>query len=151
MILFLYELEHTGRFSNLHQCTFNFEQIAHIVQKFPLLTLSKLIPAEGMLRMLVSIVGMQITSTLHLQSRSSHRRCSLKSSVTKNFANFTGKHHCWRLFLINLLAKRPAPILKKRLLHGCFPVNITKFLRTVLLQNTSGGCLYLQNYDSHEH
>ena len=36
--------------------------------------------------------------------RSSHRRCSLKKSILKNFANFTGKHMSWRLFLIRLQA-----------------------------------------------
>ena len=35
--------------------------------------------------------------------RSSHRRCSIKS-VLKNFANFTGKHLCWSLFLLKLQA-----------------------------------------------
>ena len=28
--------------------------------------------------------------------RTSHRKCSLKKGVYKNFANFTGKHLCWR-------------------------------------------------------
>ena len=35
---------------------------------------------------------------------------------------------------------RSATSLKKRLWHGCFPVNFVKFLRTPFLQNTSGGC-----------
>ena len=32
---------------------------------------------------------------------------------------------------------RPATLLKKRLLHRCFPMNFVKFLRTTFLQNTS--------------
>ena len=36
--------------------------------------------------------------------RSSHRRCSVKKGVLKKFANFTGKHLCWSLFLIKLQA-----------------------------------------------
>ena len=32
--------------------------------------------------------------------------------------------------------------LKKRLLHGCFPVNFVKFLRTSFLQNPSGRLLF---------
>ena len=32
--------------------------------------------------------------------RSSRRRCSFKKIVIKKFANFTGKHLCWSLFLI---------------------------------------------------
>ena len=46
-------------------------------------------------------------STIHGQfflimsttSRSSHRRCSMKKSVLRNFAKFTGKHLCQSLFL----------------------------------------------------
>ena len=30
---------------------------------------------------------------------SSHRRCSLKKGVLRNFAKFTGKHPCQRIFL----------------------------------------------------
>ena len=39
--------------------------------------------------------------------RGSHRRCSVKKVVHKNFAIFTEKHLCWSLFLINLQAFRP--------------------------------------------
>ena len=35
----------------------------------------------------------------------------------------------------------PATLLKKSLLHRCFPVNFAKFLRTPFLQNTSGRLL----------
>ena len=54
----------------------------------------------------------------------------IKRTVLKNFATFTGKHLCW-----NLKALRPATLLKKRLQHRCFPVNIAKFLRTPTLKN----------------
>ena len=56
--------------------------------------------------------------------RQSHRRCSLKDVVLKNFAIFSEKHQCWTLFLIKLQSF-------KRLLHRYFPVNIAK-----LFQNT---------------
>ena len=39
--------------------------------------------------------------------RNNHRRCSVKKGFLKSFANFTGKHLCWRLFLIKLQAWRP--------------------------------------------
>ena len=45
-----------------------------------------------------------------------------KIDVLKNFANFTGKHQCWSLFLVNFI--------KKRLQHKCFPVKYANFLRT---------------------
>ena len=44
--------------------------------------------------------------------RSSHRKCSVKKSVLKNFTNFTGKHLCWSLFLISLQVFGPATLLK---------------------------------------
>ena len=55
----------------------------------------------------------------------------MKKGVFRNFTKFTGKH----LFL------RPATLLKKRLWHSCFSVNLVKCLRTPVLQNTSGRLL----------
>ena len=74
--------------------------------------------------------------------RSSHRRCSVRKGVFGNFAKFKGKDLCQGLFF-NKVAGRPATLLKKRLWHGCFPVNFAKFLRTPFLQNTSGRLLLL--------
>ena len=45
-------------------------------------------------------------------SKSSHRRCSIKKAVLKNFAIFKGKHLTWSLFLINLQAWRSATLKK---------------------------------------
>ena len=45
-----------------------------------------------------------------------------KINALKNLAIFTGKHLCWRLFLINFIKKRPQ--------HRCFPANIAKCLST---------------------
>ena len=55
---------------------------------------------------------------------------SFNIDVLKDFAIFTGKHLCWNLFLIKIQAWRPATLLKKRLQHRCFPVNVAKFLIT---------------------
>ena len=63
-------------------------------------------------------------------SRSSHRKCSVKKGVLKSFANLTGKHVCWSLFLIKLQI-----FIKKRLQYTCFPVKFAKFLRTSTLKN----------------
>ena len=41
-----------------------------------------------------------------------------KKNIFKNFAIFTEKHLCWSLFF---------NFIKKKLQHGCFPVNIVKF------------------------
>ena len=66
--------------------------------------------------------------------RSSHQRCSIIKGVLRNFAKFTGKYLCQNLFFVSTL-------LKKRLWHRYFPVNIKKFLRLPLLQNNSGRLL----------
>ena len=47
--------------------------------------------------------------------RSSHRRCSIKISVLKTFAKFTGKHLCRSLSLNKVAGLNPAALFKKRL------------------------------------
>ena len=61
------------------------------------------------------------------KDRNSHQRYSIKKKL-KNFAIFTGKHLCLSLF-------NKVFLIKKRLQHKCFPVNIVKFLRTPILKN----------------
>ena len=70
-------------------------------------------------------------------NRSSHRRCSVEKGVLRNFAKFTGKHLCQRLFFNKVAGLRPATLLKKKLWHWCFSVNFAKFVRAPFLQNTS--------------
>ena len=70
--------------------------------------------------------------------RSSHRRCSVRKSVFRNFAKFTGKHLCQNLFFNKVLGLRRKTLLKKKNWRRCFPVNFETFLRTPFLQNTSG-------------
>ena len=54
----------------------------------------------------------------------------LQIGVLKNFANFTGKHLCWSLFLIKLQAGlKSCNFIKKRIQGRCFPVNFAKFLK----------------------
>ena len=72
---------------------------------------------------------------------------ALQNRCTKNFTKLTGKHLCWSLFLIKLQTWRPSTVLKKRLQHRCFPVNITKslwtgfFIKTLFLSRTRTGHL----------
>ena len=70
-------------------------------------------------------------------SRRSHRRCSVREVVLRNFTKFTRKHLCHSLFFNKVAGLRPATLLKKRLQYRCFPVNFVKFLRTPFLQKTS--------------
>ena len=91
-------------------------------------------------------------------SRSSHRSCSAKRSVLKNFANspvleslftevatrgvlqkkvflkilqISQENTCVRVFLIKCVKN----FVKKRLQHRCFPVKFAEFLRTLILKN----------------
>ena len=74
-------------------------------------------------------------------NRSSHRRCSVRKVVLRNFAKFTGKYMYHSLSFNKVSGPRPATLIKKRLWHRCFPVNFAKFFRTTFLQNTSGRLL----------
>ena len=67
--------------------------------------------------------------------RSSHRRCSIRKGMLRNFAKFTGK----RL--------RPATLLKKRLWYKYCPVNFAKFLRKPFSDNISGRLLLLRDFN----
>ena len=60
--------------------------------------------------------------------------CSVRKDILSNFAKATGKHLRQSLFFNE----------KKRLWYRYFPVNLTKFLRTASLQNTSGRLLLLR-------
>ena len=73
-------------------------------------------------------------------NRSSYQRCSIKKAVLRNFAKLTWKYLCQSLSLFPTL-------LKKKLWLKCFPVNFAKFLRTPLLQNTSGWLLLTKLHD----
>ena len=52
----------------------------------------------------------------------SHSQMFYKIDALTNLAIFTGKHLCWRFFLIDFI--------KNRLQYRCFPVNIAKCLST---------------------
>ena len=47
--------------------------------------------------------------------RSSHRRCSVRKDVLRNFVKFTGKHLCQNMFFNKVAGLRPATLLEKRL------------------------------------
>ena len=73
--------------------------------------------------------------------RNSHQGCPIRKSVHRNFTKFIGKHLYQSLFFNKVSDLRPATLLKKRLWHRCFPVNLAKFLRKPFLQDTSGRLL----------
>ena len=84
--------------------------------------------------------------TNHAMNRSSHRRCSLRKGVLRNFAKFTGKHLCQSLFFHKVAGLSPATLLNMWLWHRCLPVIFPKFLRTPFLQNTSWRLLLNLHY-----
>ena len=57
-----------------------------------------------------------------------------KKAATEMFAIFIEKHPCWSLFLISC-RHTLATLLKRDSSHQCFPVNIAKFLRKLILKN----------------
>ena len=86
-----------------------------------------------------------ITLLCKICYRSSHRRCTLKKAVLKNFANFTGKHLCQSLFLNKVANLGPATLLKKGSGTGVLLRILRKSLRTLFQQNTSGRMLLMVN------
>ena len=64
-------------------------------------------------------------------SSSSHRRCSMKKDVLKNFAIFAVLES-----LFNKVARlRACNFIRKRLQYRYFPMNIAKFLTKTILKN----------------
>ena len=57
--------------------------------------------------------------------------CSIEKAALKNFAIFTGKRPVLESPFNRLAGFKTCNFLKKR--HRCFPVNIAKFLRTLIL------------------
>ena len=66
-----------------------------------------LIDAKSLRRCVIIIINIQISPIRNGKSKNSHQRRSIKNSLLKNFAIFTGKHLCYSLFLINLQSSRP--------------------------------------------
>ena len=65
----------------------------------------------------------------------------------RNFRKFTGKHLCQILFFNKVAGLSPAILLKTSLWHRCFPVNFTKFLKTVFtekLQTTASANVLIE-------
>ena len=77
------------------------------------------------------------------QGRSSHRRCSVRKDVCRNFATFTGKHLRQSLFFNK--AAGISNFIKNEALAQVLSCDFTKFLIATFSQNTSGGC-FCQEY-----
>ena len=64
-----------------------------------------------------------------------HSQMFFKIGVLINFLIFKRKYLCWSLFLIKLQDWWSATLLKKRSQHRCFPVSITKCLRSFFIEH----------------
>ena len=74
-----------------------------------------------------------ILLSCHVRVRSSRQEVFCKKGALRNSTKFIGKHLCQSLFFNKVAGLRPATLLKKRLWHRCFLVNVAKFLRTPFL------------------
>ena len=72
--------------------------------------------------------------------RSSHRRCSVRKGVLRNFAKFTGKNLCHGLF-VNKVVGLACNFIKKETLAQVFSREFCKISQNTFLQNTSGRLL----------
>ena len=75
-----------------------------------------------------------------MKYRSSHRSCSIRKCVLRNFTKFTGKHLYQSPFFNKVASLRPATLLKKGLWHRCFPMNFAKFLRAPFHRTPLNDC-----------
>ena len=75
--------------------------------------------------------------------RSSHQRCSVKKVVLKDFANFTGEHPCWSLFLITLQVFRPASLLKRDSNTDVYLWNLRNFSEHLFWRTSAKEFFYL--------
>ena len=74
---------------------------------------------------------------INKQLISNHQTVSYEKGVLKNLAKLTGKHLRHSHFLNKVAVLKSTTLLKRRLRHRCFSVNVAKSLRTPFLQNTS--------------
>ena len=65
------------------------------------------------------------------------QRCSVKKVFLEILQN-SRENTCARV--TSVIKLQACNFIKKRLRHRCFPMNIAKFLRTLILQNISDGC-----------
>ena len=70
-----------------------------------------------------------------------------KIGLLKKFTNFTEKHLCWSLTLVNLQAWFTATLLKRDSDTGIFLWNLLNLWQHLFLHNTSSGCFYVYQVD----
>ena len=82
--------------------------------------------------------------------RNTHRKCSVKIGVLKNFAKFTRKHLRRSFYVNKVVVRRPTTLLKKRLKDRCF-LRVCKIFKNAFsiehLRVTASAtcCMHLEN------
>ena len=105
------------------------------------------IASRALLHFLFLTMSVKFDHTIsNLQNwRSSHRRCSIKKDIIKDFAKFTGKHLRWSIFFNKVESLKPETLLKRDsnpgaflwILRLCLPKHFL-FFRT-----TPGDCFWI--------
>ena len=72
-------------------------------------------------------------------SRSSHRRCSVKKYVLKDFTIFTGKYMCWSLFN-KVAGLQVCNFFKKKLQHRCFLWDLQNLKEHLYSRTSANDC-----------
>ena len=71
----------------------------------------------------------------HKISEQYNEQVFYKKVALKKFAIFTGTHLYWSPIFNKNADLLSSNLIKKRIQHSCFPLNIAKFLRTPILKN----------------
>ena len=90
-----------------------------VSRQYPLKFFKRCLP-QNLLSPLVNTLSQIILILEPEYSRSSRLQMFYKVSILKNLAKFTGKHLCWRHFLIKMWAQRPATSLENDSDTGLF-------------------------------
>ena len=108
----------------------------YLPEKFYFLKLFSVVSSKKFMSINKQIVKIsnKVTGNSIAIYRSSHRRCSVRKGVLRNFAKVTGKYLYQSLYFNKV---RPATLLKQRLWRS-FPMNFAKFLRTPFCRTRLG-------------
>ena len=79
----------------------------------------------------------KVSKTYHIHNQPLEVFCQ---KVLLELSQYLQENTCARVSFLIKVRPWPGTLLKKRLWHRCFPVNLAKFLRTPFSQITSGAC-----------
>ena len=89
----------------------------------------------------------RMTDCFLMQYKSSHRRCSERKGIFRNFAKFIWKHLHQSLVFNKVAGLRLATLLKKRLWHRCFTVNFCEISKNAFFTEHLRATVSANRYD----